>query len=85
MLEINLNTTAPPFSFEAAFTAAYQNTGVRRFVSRSILALDGPGQLVVEDCEGDSVTMTLEDREIRDFEAVGIVSFSGVSRVCVML
>jgi hypothetical protein len=85
MLEIDLNTTAPPFGFETAFLAAYPNTGVRTFVSRAILALDGPGTLVVEDCEGHEVTMTLEDREVREFEAVGVVSFSGVSRIAVFL
>ena len=85
MLEIDLNTTAPPFTFETVFRAAYPGTGARTFVSRIIIALDGPGTLVVKDCEGDDVTMTLEDQSYRSFEAVGIESFSGVSRVAVML
>lgn len=75
----------PPFSFEDVFVAAYPNTGVRSFVSRTILALDGPGTLVVTDGEGDEVTLTLEDREFRSIEAVGIVTYSGVSRIAVML
>lgn len=85
MLEIDLNTTAPPFTFEAVFRAAYPGTGVRNFVSRTIIALDGPGTLVVKDCEGHDTTMTLEDQSYRNFEATGIESFSGVSRVAVML
>jgi hypothetical protein len=85
MLEIDLNTTAPPFTFETVFRAAYPNIGTRRFVSREILALDGPGTLVVVDGEGSNVTWTMEDRETRAFEATGITSFSGVSRVAVFL
>lgn len=85
MLEIDLNSRVPPFTFQQVFVAAYPRSGVRRFVSREILALDGPGTLVVEDGEGDSVTWTMEDREARRFEAVGVVSFSGVSRIAVFL
>ena len=85
VLEIDLSTTVPPFTFAEAFITAYPNTGVRLFVSRTILALDGPGTLVVQDCEGDSVTLTLDNREFRSIEAVGIVSYSGVSRIMVML
>lgn len=84
-LEIDLGTTLPPFSFQAAFIAAYPDTGVRSFVSRTILALDGPGTLVVQDGEGHSVTLTVVDREYRSIEAVGIVSTDGVSRIAVML
>lgn len=85
MLEIDLNATVPPFSFETVFRAAYQNTGVRNFVSRTIVSLDGPGTLVFEDCEGHSVTLTVVDREANDVEAVGIVSSSGISGIRVLL
>ncbi|MCD6057322.1 MAG: hypothetical protein K0Q89_852 [Thermomicrobiales bacterium] len=85
MLEIDLATTVPPFDFETAFRAAYTSTGVRRFVSRSIIVVQGAGTLVLEDAEGHSVSSTLALKEVREFEAVGVVSASGVTKICVML
>jgi hypothetical protein len=85
MLEIDLVATAPPFDFETVFRAAYPNTGVRSFISRAIVSLDGPGTLVFKDGEGDSVTLTLLDHEVNEVEAVGIVSNSGVTKIRVLL
>jgi hypothetical protein len=85
VLEIDLLTTVPPFTFADAFVTAYPNTGVRSFVSRAIVSLDGPGTLVYKDGEGDNVTLTLLDREVNEVEAVGIVSASGVTRIRVLL
>lgn len=85
VLEIDLTTTVPPFLFSAAFVAAYPNTGVTSFVSRAIVSLDGPGTLVYKDTEGDSVTLSLLDREVNEVEAVGIVSQSGVTSIRVLL
>jgi hypothetical protein len=84
-LEISLASTVPPFSFETAFRAAYPKTGVRRFVSRSVVVVQGSGTLTLKDGEGDSVPFTLAANEVREFEAVGVVSATGVSKICVML
>jgi hypothetical protein len=85
VLEIDLLTTAPPFTFAEAFIVAYPTTGVRSFVSRAIVSLDGPGTLVYTDGEGDSVTLTLLDHEVNEVEAVGVVSNSGVTKIRVLL
>lgn len=84
-LEISLASTVPPFSFETVFRAAYPNTGVRQFVSRAVVVVQGSGTLVLQDGEGDSTTFTLVANEVREFEAVGVVSATGVSKICVML
>ncbi len=84
-LEIDLASTVPPFTFETAFLAAYSGTGRRSFKSRAIVALNGPGTVVLKDGEGHSVTLTMVDREVCEFEAVSVVSSSGVTRIRVML
>lgn len=84
-LEIDMASTAPPFTFEAAFLAEYPDTGRRSFKSRTIVALNGPGTVVLKDGEGHSVTFTMVDREVCEFEAVSVVSNSGVTKIRVML
>lgn len=84
-LEIDLTTASLPLTFESAFRAAYSRTGRRSFVSRSIVVIGGPGTITLKDCEGDSVTFTVVDRDVREFEAESVVSYSGISKICVML
>lgn len=85
VLEIDMASTVPPFTFEAAFRAAYSGIGRHSFTSRAIVALNGPGTVVLKDGEGHSVTLSMVDREVCEFEAVSVVSNSGVTKIRVML
>ena len=83
---IDLGITAPPFTFAAAFVTAYPNAGIRgSYVSRTIVALDGPGTLTLIDAEGDHVEWPMQAYEFNDVEAVGIHAVSGISQIKVML
>lgn len=84
-LDINLASASLPLTFEAAFLNAYPDTGRRSFVSRTIVVIGGPGTITLRDGEGDSVTFDVVDREVREFAAVAVVTYSGISKICVML
>lgn len=84
-IEIDLLTTTPPFTFQDAFVAAYPNTGSRSFLSRTIIALDGPGTLGLRDSEGYVVPWTMQAYEYSNVVAVGIESSDGITRVKVLL
>jgi hypothetical protein len=83
--DITLASETLPLTFEAAFLAAYPDTGRSSFVSRTIVVIGGPGTLTLKDTEGDSVTFDVVDREVREFQAVGVVSYTGITKICVML
>lgn len=83
---IDLGDTPPPFKFAAAFVEAYPNAGIRgSYVSRSIVALDGPGTITLIDPEGDHVEWPMQAYEFNEIEAVGIHAVSGISQIKVML
>lgn len=84
-LYINLTSTIPPFTFEDAFRAAYQDTGVSSFISRGIVAVDGPGTLTLTDTEGAAVTWPMQAYEINEISAVGITAADGITAVKVLL
>lgn len=84
-LYIDLSTTAPPFTFDAAFRVAYPNTGRSDFKARAIIALDGPGTLTLTDAEGYSVEWPMQAYEVNEIVAVGIESADGITEVKVLL
>lgn len=84
-LYIDLSTTAPPFSFQEAFQQAYANSGRRDFNSRSIIAVDGPGTLVLKNARGYDVFWPMAAYEVNDVVATGIESADGITAVKVML
>lgn len=84
-LDINLASASLPLTFQSAFNAAYPNSGRRSFVSRAIVVIGGPGTLTLKDGEGHSVTFDVVDREVREFEAVAVTAYTGISKICVML
>lgn len=84
-LPIDLTATVPPLTFESAFRAAYPNTGRREFVSRCIVAVDGPGTLTLVDPEGDEVEWPMQAYEANEVRATGIAAASGITTVKVFL
>lgn len=84
-LHIDLSSTLPPFTFDTAFSAAYQNTGHRDFKSRAIVALDGPGTITLRDAEGHSVVWPMQAYEVNEIVAVGVIAADGITEIKVML
>jgi hypothetical protein len=85
-LVINLGDAAPPFKFSAAFAAAYPNSSTSRtYVSRAIVALDGPGTLTLIDAEGEHVDWPMMAYEVNEIEAVGVYATDGIAQIKVML
>lgn len=83
---IDLGSTVPPFKFADVFVAAYPNAAIRAsYVTRSIVALDGPGTLTLIDPEGDHVEWPMQAYEFNEIEAVGIHAVSGISQIKVLL
>lgn len=84
-LHIDLSSTVPPFTFEAAFRAEYANTGRREFKSRAIVALDGPGTITLTDAEGDEVAWPMQSYEVNELVATGVAAADGITEIKVML
>lgn len=84
-LVIDLTAATLPLTFETAFRAAYPNTGRTRFVSRGIIALDGPGTITLTDGEGHDVEWPMQAYEANEIEVVGISAHDGITEVKVLL
>ncbi len=84
-LRIDLSAASFPLTFEAAFRAAYPNTGRRDFSSRAIVSLDGPGTLTLLDAEGHEVDWPMQAYESNEIVAVGVAAAEDISEIKVFL
>lgn len=84
-LQIDLASTVPPFTFKAAFIAAYPHMDQNRsFVSRTIVAIDA-GELTLIDADGDHVAFDFAAGESNGVMATGVYATNGVAEIKVFL